>query len=131
MVTNNDINGLKDKGAFKVPEGYFDNLTARVMDNIAKEEAGRVKTGNQNKKTISLWSRKPLWIGITSTVAACAAIIFTINVYTSSNTINDSDPLAINSVESAQGILDEEDMMSYALYDGDDVFAYLSGESYQ
>ena len=129
MVINNDINKLNDKDAFKVPAGYFENLTQRVMDRIDKEEAGRVETDIHTSKTVSLWTRKPFWISLTSTVAACVAIVLTLNVFTSRQSSENSNTLANTETESTQ-TLAEEDLISYALYDGDDVYAYLSGETY-
>ena len=129
MVINNDINKLNDKDAFKVPAGYFDSLTQRVMERIDSEEAGRAETGIHTAKTVSLWTRKPLWISLTSTVAACVAIVLTFNVITSRQANEGSNALANAETESVS-TLEEEELLSYALYDGEDVYAYLSGETY-
>lgn len=129
MVINDDIKKLNDKDAFKVPEGYFENLTQKVMDRIDSEEADRVETDNQTTKTVSLWTRKPFWISLTSTAAACVAIVLTFNAFTSNDITDSSETLANTETESVSSMA-EEDLLSYALYDGDDVYAYLSGESY-
>lgn len=129
MVINEDINKLNDKNAFKVPEGYFENLTQRVMDRIDSEGADCTETGNQTNKTVSLWARKPFWISLTSTAAACVAIVLTLNVFTSRQITDNSETLANTENESVSSMA-EEDLLSYALYNGDDVYAYLSGESY-
>lgn len=129
MVINNDINKLNDKDAFKVPAGYFDNLTQRVMERIDSEDVGRVDTDIHTTKTVGMWTRKSFWISLTSTAAACVAIVLTLNVFTTSQTTDNTNAIASAKTESAS-TLAEEDLLSYALYDGDDVYAYLSGETY-
>ncbi len=108
-----------DRGQYKVPEGYFDTLTDRIMANIPEKPV-------QKKRAI--------FISLTSKVkyaiAACfiAAVIggTTYQLYKESNSIAE---LEIKASSSSNLTYDEEyvnDYMDYAMIDGNDIYEYLS-----
>lgn len=61
-------NEPKIESGFKTPENYFDNFSARVMEQLQKKEP----------KTISLFAQKKTWI---YTVAAVLVLALTIPIY--------------------------------------------------
>ncbi len=117
-MKNIDINELRNTDVFKVPENYFDTLTERVMSKIPAEET-KVISINQGRKN-SWWK----W----SSAAACIVVLvvgttFITKIYNSSS--NESAELTASYEEKMQ-----EDMMEYSMLDTDDVYCYLSGDSY-
>ena len=104
------------KSPFTVPEGYFDNLTARVMNNLP-----------QQTKVVELKPKKHnYWKEIATVAAACVAgVVVFLNVHTT----NDVKLTADNQ----QVVYDEQyqqDMMEYAMIDANDVYTYLSDGGY-
>ncbi|MDY3069239.1 MAG: hypothetical protein SOR57_06185 [Parabacteroides sp.] len=57
MKTKQDIlEQLKDKEPFKVPEGYFDDLTNNIMQNLPEKEVEETETAS-----VTMWDRlRPL-----------------------------------------------------------------------
>lgn len=127
--TNNDNHtleslGLDNRTPFTVPEGYFDTLTKRVMENIEREEketsnAGKTMgTGSRRKELLTYIAR---W---TSVAAACILIAFVGFHYFTPETEH------MAQIQPGTEEYDEEfgeDMMSYSMMDGQDVYCYLSG----
>ena len=58
-------NEPKIESGFKTPENYFDTFSARVMEQLPKEEP----------KTISIFSKRKIW-----TYAAAAVLIFALTI---------------------------------------------------
>jgi hypothetical protein len=61
-------NDPKIETGFKVPEHYFEDFEARLMQQLPEQEV----------KVISLWQRKSVWI---SSVAAVALLAFGLTFY--------------------------------------------------
>ena len=52
----NKLEQLKDKEPFKVPEGYFDNLTSNIMQNLPEKEMEETEA-----VSVTMWDRlRPL-----------------------------------------------------------------------
>jgi hypothetical protein len=62
----NSFESIGKENPFKVPPGYFENLTGRIMDQLPKEE-------ESEPKVISLWSRIKPW-AYAAAVVACLAL---------------------------------------------------------
>lgn len=114
---------LTKESPMKVPDGYFDNLTCRIMDRIAEEEEESEKTAkvvSMNRGGGSIWRYAMKW---TMATAACMALVFLgVNYYE-----DRSQTLAHNN---ATEEYDDEygvDMMSYSMMDEQDVYCYLAG----
>ncbi len=116
--------GLTKESPMKVPEGYFDNLSSRIMDRIAEEEEQGEKTAtvvSMNRGGTSIWKYAVRW---TVAAAACVALVFLgVNYYE-----DKTDALA-QSDTMTEEYDDEygEDMMSYSMMDEQDVYCYLAG----
>ncbi len=123
--------GLSNANPFKTPEGYFDTLNDRIMDRIDKETA---KTEDEEKETadqvkiVSMKQKQPVVhyaIRWAVAAAACLALVFIgVNYYEQEN-----KNIAQNQTAVTEDYDDEygEDMISYSMMDGSDVYCYLSG----
>ncbi|WP_073371450.1 hypothetical protein [Flavobacterium fluvii] len=75
-------NEPKIESGFKTPENYFDNFSARVMEQLPKEEP----------KTISLFSKRKTWIYAAAAILVLALtipVVYT-NFYSSSSEIDEA-----------------------------------------
>ncbi len=112
---------------FKVPDGYFDTLTSRIMSNIPTEET----------KVISITPsrRKNGWMKWTGLVAAClvgALVCFNVfdkteqkdNTQFASQTVEKTN---VTSSDDEYQNVNAEDLLDYAMVDYTDVYCYLSG----
>ncbi len=103
---------------FKVPDGYFDTLTERVMARIPENEVKLVS------KPRSRWATA--WRAYAA-VAAMVALLFGAGIY-----FNQQDEETGKPVASATGSYSEEAdfdaVADYIMADESDFYAYLSGE---
>jgi len=76
-------NEPKIESGFKTPENYFDNFSARVMEQLPKEEP----------KTISLFDRRKTWIYAAAAVMVLALSIPVYNNFYSHSTEIDETTL--------------------------------------
>ena len=123
-----DINNQSKRNPFTVPDGYFENLTARVMANIPEVEAEE-KVGKNNAKIVSMEPRKSsrTWMGWSIAAAACiavAALFITIP-----NKTNDVGVKQMAQTETSNSYDSEyqEEMLEYAMVDNTDIYNYLAG----
>jgi hypothetical protein len=123
-----DINNQSKRNPFTVPDGYFENLTARVMANIPEVEAEE-KVGENNAKIVSMEPRKSsrTWMGWSIAAAACiaaAALFITIP-----NKTNDVGVKQMAQTETSNSYDSEyqEEMLEYAMVDNTDIYNYLAG----
>lgn len=125
-MSNKENRTFTESGAqypFKVPEGYFDNLTARIMEQIPeeKEESAPIVSLSQRKRTNNLW------IKVLSAAASLVliAIVSTkvINKPTDANIDNTPLQMADYTEEDAYN----EDLVLYSMVDNSDIYDYLSG----
>lgn len=108
---------------FTVPEGYFETLTQRVMDNVRQSERANVVNITQKRHT--KWQ---LWV---SGIAACiaGALVF---MYVQNSKVQPDNDVSLlaeqNSNENYTYDNDyQEEEMNYAMVDYNDVYCYLSG----
>lgn len=113
---------------FKVSDEYFDNLTARIMEQIP-EDTPEEEVSEKNTKLIDIHRnrRRNLWI---STISVAASLIL-IATFALKFT-----PKPNTSPEQAEDMKAEyttenynEDLMQYAMVDNMDVYYYLSSSS--
>lgn len=113
---------------FRATDEYFDNLTARIMEQIP-EDTPEEEVSEKNTKLIDIHRnrRRNLWI---STISVAASLIF-IATFALKFT-----PKPNTSPEQAEDMKAEyttenynEDLMQYAMVDNMDVYYYLSSSS--
>ncbi len=113
---------------FRATDEYFDNLTARIMEQIP-EDTPEEEVSEKNTKLIDIHRnrRRNLWI---STISVAASLIL-IATFALKFT-----PKPNTSPEQAEDMKAEyttenynEDLMQYAMVDNMDVYYYLSSSS--
>lgn len=109
------------KEHFKVPEGYFDNLTAQIMANIPEQEKA--------EPTITVTGRKSRM----SYYAACAAsiaasllilVVATISHQKAQDDTHMAETVTGNSVEQYAYTVDEA--ADYAMLDNQDIYEMIA-----
>ena len=107
---------------FRVPEGYFESLTERVMQQIPEESAEKVAV------TIPLWRRFGFRVAaavIFIFVGVGSFYLFHQNVEAQQNTQATASVEVVNHNQSATTI---DQVADYIMCDNHDMYAYLSGE---
>ena len=87
-------NEPKIKSGFKTPENYFDTFSAKVMQQLPKEEA------KKESRIISLFSKRKSWI-----YAAAAVLVLALTL-----------PVAYNNFFSSSSEIDEATLENYISY---------------
>jgi hypothetical protein len=111
---------MGDKPSFRVPEGYFDNLAARVMDNLPEQQV-------EVELPVAKKSAKTLILRRVMLAAACVcAVVF--STYILLNNQEQPEQMAVNVVnpptmEEASAYFDEA--ADYAMLDNQDIYACL------
>ncbi len=123
--------GMKKDRGMKVPEGYFEGLTERVMAHIeaehnTPEEEVKAKTVSMKPAERPTWKQVMRWA-----VAAAACVVMAvvgINYYNKDMKTLAQQELNYQ-VAGTEAYDDEygEDMMSYSMMDETDVYCYLAG----
>lgn len=114
MMNEKDIEMRCGKqNPFTVPAGYFDSLTDRVMANLPQNNVVELKPRRHN-----------YWKEFTAVAAACIAGVV---IFVHTNKADDNN-LANTGTEIEYDEQYQMDMMEYAMMDGNDVYAYLSGD---
>ena len=97
---------------FQVPEGYFDNLAASVMQHIPDGQAKIVKM------QAPAWRRH-----IVAISAAAVCLVFALE----SNPAHSPSHLAAQHATMQQDNSNIDAMVNYTMLDNDDMYAYMSG----
>ncbi len=128
---------LNESGAeypFKVPEGYFDNLTARIMDAIPEDDTETEKNNNiisinANKKTeTGGLEKKRTWtkvLKIAASLAIVAAVSFKLIPFLTDNSVDTNSQIA--SADYFEEDQYSQDFMKYTMVDNSDIYDYLAG----
>lgn len=66
-------NSTKQKDLFKVPENYFENFNARIMDELPEKKTGKI---------VPLWKRVLPW---TAVAAVACGVIFSVGILNQKN----------------------------------------------
>lgn len=115
---------------YRVPDGYFDNLTSRVMDGLpaaAPAAAPRAAVLPPRRR----------WIGWSAAAAACVGAVLTLTSLPRQEQNTPSAPAAqmaatatpaYTSAASAYDERYEQEVLEYAMVDGSDIYAYMSGD---
>lgn len=103
---------------FQVPEGYFDNLAASVMQHIPDGQAKIVKMQTP------AWRRHIVAISAAAaSVAAAVCLVFALE----SNPAHSPSHLAAQHAPMQQDNSNIDAMVNYTMLDNDDMYAYMSG----
>ena len=119
---NKILHNVGTDNPFKVPEGYFENLTQRIMDNLPEQKEQEKKTKN---RTVFMNAAK--WI---SGIAAACALLLCVKTFMPTATDGTDAAQATAKTETAeQDYVSEEEyeieVMRYAMIDREDIYSYL------
>ncbi|WP_018669517.1 hypothetical protein [Bacteroides gallinarum] len=67
---DNILKKIGTENAFRVPEGYFENLTSEVMNRLPEKEKPAFE-----KREVTMWERVKPWVYMTAMFAGAALII--------------------------------------------------------
>lgn len=124
-MSNKDSRILSQQGGrypFRVSEEYFDNLTARIMEQIPEEGVSETdaKVVDLNRKR-----RAYRWISIASIAASFVLVAFVaLKLIPLSTSTSSMEELTAEYVDDDYN----EDLMTYTMADGMAVYGFLSGE---
>ena len=107
------------RNPFRVPEGYFDNLTAQVMQNLPEQPKRRAK---------SVFMRPVFYAAAASVCAlliAGAALMWSPSVEVSSPTAVQAQAITHPQQQDASGEYMEE-AADYMMLDNHEIYAYLA-----
>lgn len=103
---------------FQVPEGYFDDLAASVMQHIPDDQAKIIKMQTP------AWRRHIVAISAAAaSVAAAVCLVFVLE----SNPAHSPSHLAAQHTTMQQDNSNIDAMVNYTMLDNDDMYAYMSG----
>lgn len=104
---------------FKVPEGYFDRLTAEVMAKLPKQQAQVVEMPRARRKSL-----RPFYYA-----AACIlAVVFSVTIYIIGNGMEQQPAMA--SAEHTEADYDQalDEYVDYTMVESSEIYAYLADE---
>ncbi len=121
---NKILHNVGTDNPFKVPEGYFENLTQRIMDNLPEQKEQEKKTKN---RTVFMNAAK--WIS--GIVAACALLLCVKTFMPTATDGTDAAQATAKTETAEQDYVSEEEyeieVMRYAMIDREDIYSYLEG----
>ena len=136
MMEHNDDLCLKEtvgnRNPFRVPDGYFEQLTQQVMQQLPDREPSVAKQVDMAQKPVSQPRARKVQMRPWLYAAACTALALMLGVsyyfMQSPATSTDAAPMA-SAVPAANATLDNsyiDDMADYAMLDNTEIYACLS-----
>lgn len=125
-IDNILLNGhASDNNAYKVPEGYFNDLHSRIMQRVAAEDNVPVKPVKKKDTII-----RRLHPQIKYTAAACVVgAVLSVGSFMMMKDRNVTEDIANNNIQ--QSHISEQyvnDCLEYAMIDNDDIYSFLDEE---
>lgn len=116
------------RNPYRVPEGYFDSLTSRVMQNLPDVTVGAETIRSDEEKHIRIGSsssRLNRWIGWGVAAAACMEGV----MFCTQSPLRDTPQTQVQTatVSTSYDEKYEQQVLEYAMLDGSDIYAYMSG----
>ncbi len=108
---------------FKVPEGYFDSFASRLMESLPERPLPVANAPSAVEIPLSLRHR-PMWKRWASVAAGVCAVVFGASVYMHQGSASKS--IVAGSQESTAGYTAMDAMADYAMFDTQDMYAYMS-----
>lgn len=111
---------------YRVPDGYFDSLTSRVMQSLPDTNVQTAnQTGEGERIRINTHSHGQRWLGWGVAAAACfAATLMFVNM-PHRDTEQQQTQTATASVAYDEDY--EQQVLDYAMLDDTDIYTYMSG----
>jgi len=125
-----DLNQPHQHNPFSVPDGYFESLSQRVMQNIEAQQAAEQPKAETGKTMELKPQKRGKWWAWTAAVAACvAAAVLFIGVPEGNMPTPPAPQTAQAQASSSDSNNYQEEVLQYAMVDNYDIYAYLSGEN--
>ena len=109
---DNILKKVGTENAFRVPEGYFENLTSEIMNRLPEKE----KPASE-KKEVTMWERAKPWVYMAAMFVGAALII---RVASSDRTPAATDRMAADETETEMEYInmavDNSMLDDYSLY---------------
>jgi hypothetical protein len=128
-IRNSNINLKFDKeNPFKVPEGYFESLSGRIMGNVSR--SGKVP---QSKRIVRMQvvKRVALYVMAACVVGLVAVFVMPHHDVAANNEVASSATSTSRTDADNDALVYDEDfqldVLDYAMLDYDDVYTYLAG----
>lgn len=132
---NNDMEKLmsEPKNPFRVPEGYFDNITSRVMESIPVNEVKLIpeesKEGKEGKSTPHQFRKWRIYAAAASILVA----VFGAGLLIHNDSMEPDTSLAkgktvVHSSNSANAENNVDAMADYIMADDYELYAYMAYE---
>ena len=115
------LNQQSGRYPFRVSEEYFDNLTARIMEQIPEEDA---PAKDATQVDINRKRRIYRWISVASAASFVLIAAVTLKFIPLSTSTAKMEELVTEYTEDDYN----EDLLTYTMADGMSVYGYLSGE---
>lgn len=116
-----DIKYLKERfgneSHFKVPEGYFENLTSQVMERLPERKAKLVSPAQ------SFWTRNRFTFAVAACICAC---VFGATIYINSLTQNSQATPIEASIHNSPDYSTIDCVADYTMIDNEDIYALVS-----
>lgn len=128
-IRNSNINLKFDKeNPFKVPEGYFESLSGRIMGNVSR--SGKVP---QSKRIVRMQVVKRVALYVMSACVVGLVAVFVMphhDVAANTEVASSATSTSRTDADNDALVYDEDfqlDVLDYAMLDYDDVYTYLAG----
>jgi hypothetical protein len=128
-IRNSNINLKFDKeNPFKVPEGYFESLSGRIMGNVSR--SGMVP---QSKRIVRMQVVKRVALYVMAACVVGLVAVFVMphhDVAANSEVASSATSTSRTDADNDALVYDEDfqlDVLDYAMLDYDDVYTYLAG----
>lgn len=112
-----------NENPFSVPEGYFDNLAQRMIDNLPAHEVRMIPTEEKKKSRNRLFQWARYGAAAAVVAALCMAGMHFINNEPTAKT-----QVAASTTASYSTDENIDAMADYIMADDQDLYAYISGE---
>ena len=119
---DNILKKVGKENVFRVPDGYFENLTSEVMSRLPEKE-----TPAFIKKEPTKWERIKPWLYMTAMFVGAALIIRV----ASADRTPATDQIAMDDTETTEGVSDEyiSSVLDNSMLDDYSLYVYLTDAS--
>ena len=116
MKNKPNIEQMSKRTPFTTPDGYFDQLTQRIMQQLPQSAPERPTS-----------HRRIIWFFTTAAAACIVGALFFINFTPKSDSVQPAPPYIATGPEDLYDEQFSQEALNYALVDNSDIYYYLSG----
>lgn len=110
------------KEPFKVPDGYFDDFTSKLMERLPERPEHQLAVTPLRSRQTRLWRF------LSVAAALVCAMVMGATLYLGIYKTHDTTSVALNSHDETKAIYGDFDQMAdYTMADNEDFYAYVAG----